>query len=251
MAPVPKLINKYRVMVNDTDFTRKLKLSAAFNYFQEIAAMHADNLGLGIDTIVKNHGVVWVLMRIRLDIVRYPLWDEEITLETWPQAPKKLEFERNYIMKDKKGDVIARAISVWVMMDMETRRLKKPEISTDNYPAFIAEKAIDCTLGKLKPLSEPVTAYKRLIGCSDIDMNGHLNNSKYIDFIMDCFSMEQLKRYEAKSLQVNYVNEVFPGDTIVLRKDASASDSGMIYVEGVNDKDGSAIFKALIETREA
>lgn len=250
MNPVPMLTNKYTVLVNDVDFTRKLKLSSIFNYFQEIASMHARNLGLGIDTLVQDLGVVWALVRIRLDIIRYPRWNEEITIDTWPQAPRRFEFERDFLVKDQDGKVIARAVSVWVMMDMKTRRLTRPEISLDNYPDFNTNRAIDCSLGKLKPLSQPSVSYKRLIGCSDIDMNGHLNNSKYLDFIMDCFSMEHLKKYEVSSIQVNYINEVLPGDTIVLYKEENEPEPGIVHVEGVSENNGSAVFRALIEIRE-
>lgn len=234
-------------MVNDVDFMKKLKLSAAFNFFQEIAGLHSDELGIGFNTIQKECGVAWILIRIRMDIIKYPMWNDEIILETWPQIPRKFDFDRDFIIKDMQGSIIARAVSTWVIVDIKNRSLKKSEVIATDYPPIIKERAIDCILGKLRPSGEPEVTYKRVIGCSDIDMNGHLNNSKYIDFIMDCFTMDELKRYHAKSIQVNYMSEALPGDTVILRKNRELYAPNSIYIEGINEKNNNTIFRALID----
>jgi len=242
-----KFSKEYQVMVNDVDFMKKIKLSAIFNYFQEIAGLHSDELGIGFNTIQKDYGVVWVLIRIRVDIVKYPLWNDEIIIETWPQLPRKFEFDRDFIVKDVQGNIIARAVSTWVILDAESRKLQKSEVIAIDYPPIIKERAINCILGKLKPYSEPKLAYKRVIGCSDIDMNCHLNNSKYVDFIMDCFTMDELKKYRAKSIQVNYMGEALPGTTIVMRKCIESYAPNIVYVDGLDESTNNTIFRALID----
>ncbi|MCR4436071.1 MAG: thioesterase [Clostridiales bacterium] len=246
MDPVSKYSHPYQIMACDVDFMKKLKLSAAFNYFQEIAGLHADNLGIGFNRIYREFGVAWVLMRMRVDIERYPVWEEEVTIETWPQLPRKYDFDRDYIVRDAEGKAIMRAVSTWVIVDVATREIKKSEVIAIDYPPITVERAIECTLGKIKPQGQPQIAYKRVIGCSDIDMNGHINNSKYVDFIMDCFSVEDLKKYSAKSIQVNYLKESFPGDTIALYKNTDAAETGQVFVEGINEKDGSTVFNSRI-----
>lgn len=247
MLPVSKLSARYRVTVADADFTQKLKLSSAFNYFQEIAGLHSQNLGIGFDDIKKEHNAAWVLVKMRVDIDRYPMWDEEITLETWPQNPRKYEFDRDYLIKDKDGNIIIKAVSVWVIIDIDSREIKKAETIAVDYPEFITERAIDCKLGRLRPTGDLVMVYKKHIGCSDIDMNGHINNSKYVDFIMDCFSMEDLKKYKARSIQVCYLNEAFAGDTIELYECADKLSRNSIYIEGINQESKKTIFTASID----
>jgi len=187
MAPLSKYMRKYHVSVNDADFTKKLKLSAAFNYFQEIASLHADNLGIGFNEIRPKYNVMWVLTRMKVEILKYPVWDQEIIVETWPQMPKRFHFERDFYMKDLNYNILAKATSIWVLIDIDTRELKPSDILTIKYPEIITERAIECNLGKIRPRGQKEFVYKRIIGCSDLDMNEHLNNSKYIDFIMDCF----------------------------------------------------------------
>lgn len=125
--------------------------------------------------------------------------------------------------------------------------MKSDSVAID-LPAFETKRAILCKLGKIKPSGTPEPVYKRVIGISDIDVNGHLNNSKYVDFIVDCFSIEQYRSCRVKSIQVNYVQEALPGDTISFFRDASAlAEAGLIYIEGRSEQDGRTIFTSELE----
>lgn len=250
MVPVSRISKQYQLAVSDVDFMKKIKLSAVFNYFQEIAAIHAAQLGIGFDAILHGHNVVWALTRMRVDLERYPVWDEKVTIETWPQGPRKLEFDRDYIMRDLDGNVLMRAVSTWVILDVESRKLVKSETIARDYPPFDPTRAIDCSLGKIKPEGEGKLAYRRTIGSSEIDMNGHLNNAKYIDFVMDCFSMDTLRKYQARSIQVNYVSEVLPGETIALYTYTSGLESGVVSVIGVNEEKDREVLRVQIEVQE-
>ena len=64
---------------------------------------------------------------------------------------------------------------------------------------------------------------------------------------MDCFTIEDLKQCEVKSIEVNYVNETLPGETIILYKDTSTISTGIICIEGVKEKDKQTVFRAQLE----
>lgn len=249
MKPVSVYKNNYHIELRDVDFTKKLKLSALFGYFQDIASMAAYNLGVGISILEQKYNVAWALIRIRVDIIRTPEWNEEITIETWPQEPKKLEFERDFIVRDASGNIIIKAVSTWIIFDIETRKVRKSEFIDYDFQTIVKDRAIECKLGKIKDFGNLEIAYKKVVGYSDIDFNGHLNNSRYIDFIMDCFDMENHKKNTVKTIEVSYINEALPGDTIILYKDMSYFNSNLLYIEGINEKDNKVVFKAQIEIR--
>ena len=158
MEPQANYKTKYTIGISDVDFMETLKISALFKYFQELASAHADLLGFGIDLISSKHNVTWVLVKIKVDIDRLPKWNEEIEIETWPLKPKRFEFQRDYIVRDKAGNVIIRAISDWVIMDVTSRELKKAELIQINLSNYIENRAIEERLGKLKPFGTPELA---------------------------------------------------------------------------------------------
>lgn len=237
----------YTICLSDVDFTKHLRLSALFCFFQDIASEAVEALGIGINTIEKGFSVAWILMRIRADILRNPSWNEKILIDTWPQQPKKLEFERDFIVKDEAGNIIIRAVSTWVILDINTRQIQRSELIAKDYPKMTAGRAIDCKLGKLKPSGQPEIVYRKVIGYSDVDFNGHLNNSRYVDYITDCFTIDNHKQYEVGSIEVNYINEAMPGDTIVLRRDISALDENKIFIEGINEAEEKQVFRAQVK----
>jgi acyl-ACP thioesterase len=177
-------------------------------------------------------------------MAKYPGWDEEVILETWPQLPKRYGFERDYLMRDLQGEVIARAVSEWVIIDIATRKLKRADTIAIDSPPIVIDRALDCVLGKINPPEEQRLIYKHTVGCSEIDLNGHLNNAKYIDYIMDCFTKVEITDNQARSIQVNYLGEAFPGDTLAMYLAADPQEPQQIYVEGLNEQDNRQIFVA-------
>jgi len=251
MQPVSVFKKRYHVEIRDVDFTKKLKLSALFNYIQETASRHVENLGTGVETIEKRCQAAWILMRVRVQIDRYPLWNEDITMETWQLTPRKFEIERDFVVRDASGRVIIRVASIWIIVDIGTRTLKNTDAIAVEYPPVFEERAISARPEKIKPFRSKRISYTKKIGYSDTDINGHINNAKYIDLATDCFGVEQHLRYSIKSLQINYVREAVPGDSIVVFTDISALNSNIVYIGGEKENDGSSIFNAVVEIMPA
>ena len=239
--------NDYIIQLRDVDFKKRLKLSSLFHYLQDTASLAVDDLGIGINTLKEKFNVTWILIRIRVEIIRNPELDEQITIETYPQKPKAIELERDFIVKDQHGNIIIRAISTWIIMDIEKRRIRKSSLIDIEYPPFIEERAIDCELGKIAQFDNLELAYDKSIGYNDIDFNGHLNNIKYIDFIMECYSLENHSKYVLKTFEINYINEVLPEDTLLIYKDSSKVDENKLYIEGKSKNTNKLVFKSFGE----
>jgi medium-chain acyl-[acyl-carrier-protein] hydrolase len=237
---------KYIVQPSETDFRRQLKLSSLFSYLQDMATEHAYNIGVGRDVLQKKYGIIWVLNRVKGEVIRYPMFKEEITIETWPEPPEKVQFNRNFLVYDKDGNIIVRAFSQWVVIDFITRKLRRSSIIEEEFPKVDRERAIDCTQGKIKPSGKLNLSYKKTVGYSDIDINEHLNNAKYIDYIMDCFSLENHKKYSVKSIDIDYMHEALPGETIQLYTDTEDAKDNLVYIEGINENTKLTTFKAQI-----
>ncbi|HOQ06532.1 MAG TPA: thioesterase [Clostridiales bacterium] len=241
--------NTYTVGYSDVDFLKCLKCSKLFEYFQDTASEDVKRLGAGVDTLAEKYSVAWVLTRIRVEFARIPELNESITVATWPHPPGKMEFGRDFKVCGEDGDAIIRAVSTWVLIDTKTRELRRSDYIHMEHPEFIAEHALDTRPGKLRPLGKPEPVYRKVVGYSDVDFNGHINNSRYIDYIMDCFPVESHRQYMLKAIEVNYIKEAFPGDTLLLCREIPDDGDGTVYIEGVNEEDGKPCFKARIWVR--
>lgn len=242
--------NKYKIGYSEVDFTKELKLSSLFGFFQDTASAAVEKLGAGVVVLAEKYSVAWILTRIKVEIERIPVLEEEVTVETWPHPPGRLEFERDYRVRDADGKAIIRAASNWAIIDIHTRELRRADFIHINYPPFIDEHALGSKPGRLKPFGRPEVVYKKVIGYSDVDFNGHVNNTRHIDYAMDCFPVEGHKQYRVRTIEVNYIKEAFPGDILVMFRDTSAMDSNRIYIEGVNEGDGKTVFRAQVEIAE-
>lgn len=240
---------EYTIELRDIDFNNELKLSMLFSYLQETASLAASELGVGIEDLAKDDGIAWILTRIRVEIERMPAINEEITIETWPQEPGKLEFERDFIVRDGHGKAIIRAVSAWALMDLKERKLKRTNSVALTYPSVLEERALIHRFKRLKPTQELLPVYEKTVGYSDIDFNGHLNNSRYMNYLMDCFPIKEHRQYQVQAVEVNFIQEAFPGDTLLLNKDNHLQDA-VIYIEGVNNKTKKAVFRAKVEARK-
>jgi len=249
LAKTSQYQKRYHIDLRDVDFRKELKLSTLFSFFQDAASAACDELGIGIDRLVGEFNVAWVLIRMRVEIVRMPRWNEDITVETWPQEPKTLEFERDFTVRDQDGNVIIRALSTWIIYDVTTKRIRKSSLIAIDYPPIIEERALNNQLKKLTSHGTLEPAYQKVIGYSDIDLNGHLNNSKYIDYIMDCFPYENHQVYTVESIEVNFIKEALPGDTLTLLKDLTDIDDLTIYIEGVETVSQATAFKARVKIK--
>jgi len=231
----------------DTDMEHRQRPSSMFGIFQDIAAAHARNLGADVSWLRDELDLAWILMRIRLEIDNYPMRGQEILVDTWPQDPRAL-YERDYTIKDLEGNSFARAASTWVIMNLDTREIKRDKFLDYFGIETKKERALKGGVPRLKPLEGAETVYEKKIMFSDIDYNWHVNNAKYVDFIMDVFTFEEYKKREVKALEVHYINEVGPEEVLLIRRNKIDADKD--YVDGVLKANGGIVFNALVEWRD-
>ena len=212
------------------DSTFNLKLNEFFLMFQTIASIDASRIGTGKEVIVKKNQD-WVITRATVEFYEDIKFDETVELYTYPSDLKGgFVFLRNGGIKKKDGTYAAKISSMWAIINNETRRIEfKP-----NLP-YVAESIKGETPLESSPKisNEPCSPlYKRVMRYSDCDVNGHVNNTRYIEMISDIYPLEFYKTHKLKRIDINYVSELYDGDKVTIY-----TNEDMTYVEGrVNDK---------------
>ena len=197
----------------DVDMFRRLRTSELFRLLQEASIRHTEQLGMGRDKTLDK-GILWVLLMQRAEIVRMPEYDEQIVLKSWPGKTMHLLFPRYYSLETAAGEPLLKASALWSLVDEKTRKVVFPE----RYGVVIdgAETGEEIAMpGSVKKrgtsFEQPFT-----VPYSFVDLNGHMNNTRYFDLAEDCIGAAAAGR-ELKAVSVEYQNEARLGETLSLR----------------------------------
>lgn len=227
---------EYALRTSDFTPEKTLRKSAILDLFQDVAGYHSNFLGCGIDEFAKK-GYGWVLVGVRCETLKAVNMYDNLTAKTWPLKPTFAKFQREYIILDDKNEVVVKGDSVWTIIDL---KMRKPVILPEVYKGldtYNEEKSFDDKFLKIRPSDrEFAFAGSRLTAFSDIDMNGHVNNIKYADFIVDVLGNE-IENY--RGFHIDYHKEALLGRTIDLYKQ---EDCQKLTVKGLCD--GETVFIA-------
>ncbi len=213
---------------------------------QEAASNHANILGFGYDQLIKNN-LAWVLSRQKIVFIRAPKWQEKVSITTWHKGMNGIFAIRDFIIESEDGSPLVLSTSSWLIINLETRKMQRAEnafgvIAKDS----INDKdAIAQPCEKLISPKESVICRKHTVLYSDLDMNLHTNNAKYLEWALDCIPVETLLNKEIAEFQINFTHETRIEDTIDLYL-SSPSDNAF-FVEGKNGE--TTIFQTIIKLK--
>lgn len=211
-----------------------MKPAAFMDFAQEIAYWAANDLGFGYDTLHVHH-TAWVLTRMHIHFEEPLKWRDNVTLYTWHKGASGLFYLRDFDLKDAAGRSRVKATTSWVVIDERTRRMVRPEDLKDLLdPDMKVDDAIAEPVQKIVlPKGDPEMTGEHTVSYSDLDLNGHTNNSRYVVWAMDCLPKE-VTDSPVKDIYINFVKETLPGDMVQL---CALSDGSTWYVEGkVSDR---------------
>lgn len=199
----------------DIDFKKRWRPGVIFLTMQEIGETHAEMLGVGFENLIKKN-MIWVLVRASLEMERYPELKETVKIKSWPGAKRRLFFPRYYSFEDKEGILLGKASTLWTILDAEKRTIVSPAEKgvTVRYPERGPyETAFP---GKVKQPEGEITRREIIPKYTDLDSNGHVNNSRYIDWLTDMIPAEIHRAGHLKKITSNYSREIRFDDRVTL-----------------------------------
>lgn len=208
---------KWLLLTKDCDVNTKWRASSLLEAMQTTAGNQCELLGAGKDEM-DAMGVTWVLARSEIEINRWPGYGEEITVLTVPLANRHFMFPRYFSFTDADGKLIGQAHTAWSLFDISKRSIVTkvddiarllPDNSDLGVPTVIPQQIRNIE-GE-----ETLTSYRPLY--TDLDFNGHVNNTKYVDFLCNTLGLETMKKCEFSRLAFNYKIEVTPETDLTLR----------------------------------
>ena len=172
----------FKILASSVDRYGRLKPAIMLSYIQEVAGVHGSALGASYDALAQR-GLFWAIIRQKVQITRVPLEGETIRLETWAMPATRTYFPRSTVAYDADGKEIFRSLSMWILMDMKNRSMVLPGKSGIEVQGLLTGSELKAP-GSLAPKNLTHITPRR-VGYSDLDRNGHMNNTRCLEWIGD------------------------------------------------------------------
>lgn len=237
----------YLIDSRDVDPFNQCRPSALLGLLQEAATEAAVALHVSREEMLARYNVFWMLSRIWYRLDRPLRWSERLTVRTWHRGGRGAAMYRDFdLLVD--GEPVGEAVSIWVLADLDTRRLFRLSKVMEFEGTTGEELCKDKLLTKVRLPGDMALAERRALHYSDADINGHVNNAKYADFACDALHLETLGAGRfVSSLQVGFLAECRPGETLEIY--TGAGEDGW-YAHGA-DGAGKSRFDAHLTLRPA
>ena len=236
-----KYIKEFTVPYYDSDKNGTAYPASLLAYMEETSSFHSDDLGVGVDELrKKNYG--WMLNRWNVSLHRYPKVREKIFVETLATGFDKFYATREFVIYDTDKSIIGQATTLWIFLDIVRKRpIRIPKefyeaynIVNENQPPydfynfnfeFATETSIDFHVRK-----------------TDIDYNNHVNNVKYLNWMLEVIPDEVDNDYYLTEFDIQYKKEIKLGDLIESSiSEGMTRDDKRIYLHKINTIDSNDV----------
>jgi acyl-ACP thioesterase len=217
----------FRVRSYETDPGGTASIQTICNYLQEAASNHAAHLGVSIEHLTERN-LTWMLARLRVELDVHPAWRDEVVVETWPSGVDRLFAMREFVIRNAGGDAIGRASSAWLLIDRARRRpVRLPVFITS---LELPDRASFRTSFPDRLPGEATGATDRSVRVrySDLDLNGHVNNVRYVEWSVEGVEQEVLDAWIVRGLDFHFMAEGNYGDAVTVRSTRMSERDGML-----------------------
>lgn len=226
---------------NHVDRFGRLRPSAILYFAQEVAGDHFSLLAMDYDALRKR-GLFWAVTRHRVQITRLPVRGETIHVETWPLPTTRVAYPRSMVAYDEKGNELFRSISIWVLMDLQERNMILPAKSGIAVMGTLRgnELAVPASLSPRFLANSTL----RRVNFTDLDRNGHMNNTRYMEWIDDLLPSAFHRAHAPKELTVCYLSECREGDDLSVHWDFIENGTLQVDAHRTQGSEDTRVFSA-------
>jgi acyl-ACP thioesterase len=213
--------DEYKIHSYEVDTKGQATIPFLCQFMQESAWHHAEHLGVGYAALREKNSA-WVLSRQWVAIDTFPRWGDTIQIHTWPTGRERLFWYRDFKILDGQANPIGRATTAWLVIDLTRRRPQRSDIIDLNLPGD-AERMFPRRPGKITSPNHGKVGHSTRVGFRDLDVNQHVNNIRYIDWILDAFDLGFHEAHSLQELEINYMAEAAYGDEVSVVQESGAN----------------------------
>ena len=231
----PKFVRQLRIPLSLCGADARLSLWGAFSLCMDLAAEHAQDIGVGMADMQKKD-LFWLTVRTRIRFFRRPALMESVTAATWPEKPGAARCNRDYALISG-GETLLLGKTEWTVMNTATGRIHPAK---GVYPEELTRAITDETVWTepFARISEDFSGCQEVgeytVRSTDIDLGGHMNNAVYPRALFSLFSAAELSAREITDAELNFRSPSFEGETLRVfsRPAEGGADLGMFNAQG-------------------
>ncbi len=245
--------DEYRITTLLANPQGNLGLFGALNLLQETAWSHAETIGLGFHDMEKTN-TYWVLTRQSLVMDYWPRIHATIQVHTWLRPPEGAFVTREFSLFDQNGNTLGNCSTSWLALDKTTKKIL-PALDLAPWGKMTNTQVTNITPEKIPVSGEYQYLARYRVRNSDLDINQHVNNTKYAQWILDAIPYPIHQALQLKKYSVNFLAETHLGDKVQIDQsiqstDPITNDSGVSIYRGVRAQDHKILFSALLEWKK-
>ena len=198
----------YQPRISDYDRNGKLYYESILQILETAGSHHSDTVG---DSVIEGSqcGIAWILTEWRVQILRRTDSKEKLQITTWVRgkAPASTVF-RDFILTDENGNEVIRAEAKFALLDLSAGRLTR--ISEELFASYQPEDktVFDTAVPRLRAPTEFDSEQTITLRRSDIDFNGHVHNTRYVDLAMEALPNAIFASDDFSELHILYYKPV-------------------------------------------
>ena len=210
---------KSSINVYNVDMNRKARPAGILREMQQCGSKQMADQRPSYDELLDK-GQALMLSRLDMVIPQEVCLDEEIEVFTWPCPSVRATFLRNYLVR-KNGETAAMISSQWTLVNSETRKIMKVE--DVDFSNFTMDEYVDVMPGSKFKISREDAEMLEAVGqktvrLSDVDYNGHMNNTNYVDMLCDYIPELTAGTHRVTAMRIHFSKEAPLGETIDIKR---------------------------------
>lgn len=239
---------EHQIKYYECDTTQKMTVSMLLNIMLHVSGEQSYSLGVG-DEVLAEKGLAWIILQYEVNVDRMPAFYETINITTQATSYNKLFCYRTFKVYDEEGNLCVTVNSTFALMNIKERKMARvPDEIVAPYGSEFSKKLIRSPKPE-KVDEETMLSKEYRVRYLDIDSNRHVNNSKYVEWVMDTLDLEFLTSHEIENMTIKFEKEVHYGQLIHSEMSLTKQEEGKvltahrIVTEGIINCEASILWK--------
>ncbi len=174
-----------------------MNMAGIVQYLQDCTLAHSESVGRGLAHVAETKRA-WFLSGWQIEVIRFPVYQENVTVRTWPHDFKRMYGYRNFDILDSEGNRIVCTNSIWIFMDLAKMCPTKP--TEEDMKGYELSDALEMNYAprKINQMTEEYRVnadYPEIVvRRSFLDSNNHVNNGRYVSEALDLIDKSDVRK---------------------------------------------------------